>query len=129
MPIYEYECGGCGHKLEVLQRISDAPLEHCPACEQDALRKLVSAAGFQPKGTGWYHRLSRQGKPPRKPRTAARSHQDGDRRPRQRQRQQHGDLDRRRVKHAGGPVGAIASGQADPYHAALPPPHMAPVRP
>jgi putative FmdB family regulatory protein len=54
MPIYEYECGGCGHKLEVLQRISDAPLEHCPACEQDALRKLVSAAGFQLKGTGWY---------------------------------------------------------------------------
>ena len=54
MPIYEYEGGGCGHRLEVLQRISDAPLEHCPACEQDALRKLVSAAGFQLKGTGWY---------------------------------------------------------------------------
>jgi len=54
MPIYEYECGGCGHRLEIIQRISDAPLKTCPSCHEDALRKLVSAAGFQLKGTGWY---------------------------------------------------------------------------
>jgi putative FmdB family regulatory protein len=54
MPIYEYQCSSCGHQLESLQKISDAPLTHCPNCNKDALQKLVSAAGFQLKGTGWY---------------------------------------------------------------------------
>ena len=54
MPIYEYRCSACGHKLESLQRLSDAPLLTCPACGKDALTKLVSAAGFQLKGSGWY---------------------------------------------------------------------------
>ncbi|HEY2864457.1 MAG TPA: FmdB family zinc ribbon protein [Casimicrobiaceae bacterium] len=54
MPIYEYRCGACGHKLESLQRLSDAPMVTCPACGQDALTKLMSAAGFQLKGSGWY---------------------------------------------------------------------------
>ncbi len=54
MPIYEYQCDDCGHKLEILQRMSDDPLKTCPSCSHDALRKLVSAAGFQLKGTGWY---------------------------------------------------------------------------
>ncbi len=54
MPIYEYRCNACGHKLESLQRLSDAPLVACPACGKDALTKLVSAAGFQLKGSGWY---------------------------------------------------------------------------
>ncbi len=54
MPIYEYRCDGCGHDLEVLQKISDAPLRDCPECRQPTLRKLVSAAGFRLKGTGWY---------------------------------------------------------------------------
>lgn len=54
MPIYEYRCGACGHKLESLQRLSDAPLSVCPACGKDALTKLMSAAGFQLKGSGWY---------------------------------------------------------------------------
>lgn len=54
MPIYEYRCNACGHKLESLQRRLDAPLVACPACGKDALTKLVSAAGFQLKGSGWY---------------------------------------------------------------------------
>ena len=54
MPIYEYRCNACGHKLESLQRLSDAPLVTCPACGKDALAKQVSAAGFQLKGSGWY---------------------------------------------------------------------------
>jgi putative FmdB family regulatory protein len=54
MPIYEYRCSSCGHELEALQKFSDAPLVACPACAQDALVKLVSAAGFQLKGSGWY---------------------------------------------------------------------------
>src|SRR3982751_3539016 len=54
MPIYEYRCSTCQHKLESLQRLADAPLKTCPACGADALVKLVSAAGFQLKGSGWY---------------------------------------------------------------------------
>ena len=54
MPIYEYECHVCGHRLEKLQKISDAPLTDCPACEEPGLRKLVSAVAFRLKGAGWY---------------------------------------------------------------------------
>lgn len=54
MPIYEYQCGECGHRLEALQKISDAPLKTCPACQRDGLSKLVSASSFRLKGGGWY---------------------------------------------------------------------------
>ena len=54
MPIYEYQCTECGHTLEKLQKLSDAPLSLCPACDKPALQKLVSAAGFRLKGGGWY---------------------------------------------------------------------------
>jgi putative FmdB family regulatory protein len=54
MPIYEYKCTSCGHKKEVLQKMSDAPLRECPACGKATLSKLISAAGFQLKGSGWY---------------------------------------------------------------------------
>lgn len=54
MPIYEYQCQTCGHRLEKLQKISDAPLTDCPACGQPHLRKLVSAVTFRLKGGGWY---------------------------------------------------------------------------
>lgn len=54
MPIYEYRCGACGYQKEFLQRISDAPLTDCPKCGTRGFKKLVSAAGFQLKGTGWY---------------------------------------------------------------------------
>ena len=54
MPIYEYRCSACGHEFEILQKISDRPLTECPACGKSTLSKLVSAAGFQLKGSGWY---------------------------------------------------------------------------
>ncbi len=54
MPIYEYRCEHCGHEMEALQKISDAPLVDCPACGQASLKKLISAAGFRLKGGGWY---------------------------------------------------------------------------
>jgi putative FmdB family regulatory protein len=54
MPIYEYRCNECKHELEVLRKLADAPLVTCPACGKPALQKLVSAAGFQLKGSGWY---------------------------------------------------------------------------
>src|SRR5258707_8080005 len=54
MPIYEYRCAACGHKLEALQKFSEAPLSDCPVCGKNSLTKLLSAAGFQLKGSGWY---------------------------------------------------------------------------
>ncbi len=54
MPIYEYQCLACGHTLEAMQKMSDAPLKQCPSCHKAKLQKLISAAGFQLKGTGWY---------------------------------------------------------------------------
>lgn len=54
MPIYEYKCDICDHQLELIQKFGDAPLKICPSCGQDSVRKLVSAAAFHLKGTGWY---------------------------------------------------------------------------
>jgi putative FmdB family regulatory protein len=54
MPIYEYRCAACGHEIEALQKLSDAPLTECPSCHKAELKKLLSAAGFQLKGSGWY---------------------------------------------------------------------------
>ena len=54
MPIYEYQCQSCGHEMEVLQKMSDAPLTLCPACNQSQLVKKISAAGFRLAGSGWY---------------------------------------------------------------------------
>jgi putative FmdB family regulatory protein len=54
MPIYEYRCSACGFEKDALQKLSDPPLVECPSCGKPALVKLISAAGFQLKGSGWY---------------------------------------------------------------------------
>lgn len=54
MPIYEYQCNNCDHHFDVMQKISDAPVTQCPECAKNTVVKLVSPAGFQLKGTGWY---------------------------------------------------------------------------
>lgn len=54
MPIYEYRCQACGFEKEFLQKLSDPPISQCPSCGEAAMSKLVSAAGFQLKGSGWY---------------------------------------------------------------------------
>jgi putative FmdB family regulatory protein len=54
MPIYEYRCGNCGFEKEYLQKLSDPAITDCPSCGKPQMSKLVSAAGFQLKGTGWY---------------------------------------------------------------------------
>jgi putative FmdB family regulatory protein len=54
MPIYEYRCDKCGFQKEFLRRMSDAPLTDCPKCGKRSFKKLVTAAGFHLKGTGWY---------------------------------------------------------------------------
>lgn len=53
MPIYEYVCGRCGDRLEVLQRMTDKALVRCKKCG-GRLEKLISASSFVFKGSGWY---------------------------------------------------------------------------
>lgn len=54
MPIYEYQCRSCGHSLDALQKMSEAPLLECPECDEPALKRLLSAPHFRLKGKGWY---------------------------------------------------------------------------
>ena len=54
MPIYEYKCSACGHQEEFLQKVSDPPQTRCSACGQETFSKMLTAAGFQLKGSGWY---------------------------------------------------------------------------
>ncbi len=54
MPIYEYRCAACGFQKEYLQKMGDALLTDCPECGTASLRKMVTAAGFHLKGSGWY---------------------------------------------------------------------------
>ena len=53
MPIYEYVCGKCHKKTEVIQRMNEAPLKVCPHCG-GKLKKAFSAPAIQFKGSGWY---------------------------------------------------------------------------
>jgi len=54
MPIYGYVCKSCEHRFDVLQKISDDPLVHCPDCGDASLQKELSAPKFRLKGQGWY---------------------------------------------------------------------------
>jgi putative FmdB family regulatory protein len=54
MPIYEYRCAACGFQKEYLQKVSDPQLTQCPDCGKDSFKKMLTAAGFQLKGSGWY---------------------------------------------------------------------------
>jgi putative FmdB family regulatory protein len=54
MPIYDFQCTSCGHKLELLRKISDASTTKCPNCDQETFNKMLSAPSFQLSGNGWY---------------------------------------------------------------------------
>lgn len=54
MPLYEYQCEACGERCEILQKVDDPLATHCPNCEADSLKRVVSAVGFKLTGTGWY---------------------------------------------------------------------------
>src|SRR4051812_17057984 len=57
MPVYEYECGKCGHRFEEWQKMTDKPVQTCPKCKARKVEKLISATSFQLKGGGWYSDL------------------------------------------------------------------------
>ena len=54
---HDQESEECSLGLQVkskLQKMSDDALLDCPACNQSALNKLLSAGGFRLSGSGWY---------------------------------------------------------------------------
>lgn len=59
MPIYEYKCKSCGHELEKIQKVSEAPLTLCPKCDKNELERLVSSGGFRIRGAGVYKPTSK----------------------------------------------------------------------
>lgn len=54
MPIYAYACSSCGLQQDVMQKMSDEPLNTCPECNTPTFAKQLTAAGFQLKGDGYY---------------------------------------------------------------------------
>lgn len=54
MPIYEYECKSCHHQFDLIQKVNEEAVKQCPQCFKDTAIRLISAAGFQLKGSGWY---------------------------------------------------------------------------
>ena len=63
MPIYEYQCGACGHRFEEWQKMSDKPVRTCPKCKAKKVEKLISQTSFTLKGGGWYSDLYAGPKP------------------------------------------------------------------
>ena len=65
MPLYEYRCEKCGHRIEIIQTFSDRPLKTCPECK-GKLVKVFSAPALQFKGSGFYITdYTDKGKPPK----------------------------------------------------------------
>jgi putative FmdB family regulatory protein len=54
VPIYEYRCSSCGFQKEYLRKVSDPLLSSCPECGRESFQKMLTTAGFQLKGSGWY---------------------------------------------------------------------------
>jgi putative FmdB family regulatory protein len=53
MPIYEYRCEK-GHVLEVMQRMSDGPLEACTTCGA-SVQRVFHPIAVHFKGSGFYN--------------------------------------------------------------------------
>lgn len=53
MPIYEYQCTECRQRHEIIQKISEPALTHCPQCG-GSMKKLISSPAIQFKGSGFY---------------------------------------------------------------------------
>ena len=54
MPVYEYECGSCGGRFEVMRKFSDPAITACTLSNAETVRKVLSPMAFVLKGSGWY---------------------------------------------------------------------------
>jgi putative FmdB family regulatory protein len=53
LPLYEYKCAKCAHQFEKIEKHNAPTTQRCPKCGGKAER-MISAAGIQFKGSGWY---------------------------------------------------------------------------
>jgi putative FmdB family regulatory protein len=53
MPVYEYQCEECKDIVEVLQKVSDDPLNECEKCG-GTLSKQFNTMNFHLYGDGFY---------------------------------------------------------------------------
>lgn len=54
MPTYEYACDACGNDFEVVQKMSDSPIDVCPKCGKRVRRVLSGGIGIEFRGSGFY---------------------------------------------------------------------------
>jgi len=54
MPTYEYACDKCGNNFEVVQKMSDSPIEVCPKCGKKVRKVLSGGIAISFKGSGFY---------------------------------------------------------------------------
>ena len=52
MPVYEYVCKACGHRLEEIQAMGAGPPGPCPECGGD-LRRVYGRVGVRFSGWGF----------------------------------------------------------------------------
>lgn len=77
MPIYEYRCSSCGFQKEYLQKVADPVKTVCPECGKKTFCKMLTAAGFQLKGSGWYATDFRNPKPAAKTESKSETKSEG----------------------------------------------------
>ena len=84
MPTYDYECGGCGHRFELFQSITENPVRKCPECGALKAKRLIGTGGaIIFKGSGFYTTDYRSDEYKKqasadKPKTESSSSTDGD---------------------------------------------------
>jgi putative FmdB family regulatory protein len=54
MPTYEYECLKCGHRFDLVQKMTEPPRRRCPRCRGRVRRLVGTGAGMIFKGSGFY---------------------------------------------------------------------------
>lgn len=54
MPIYDYQCDGCGHRIEVFHGVNEGGPATCDACgSHGTMRKRFAPPSIVFKGSGW----------------------------------------------------------------------------
>ncbi len=54
MPIFEYECAKCGHRLEQILRAGQREPEQCPNCGGPLQKLFPTSIGIVFRGSGFY---------------------------------------------------------------------------
>ena len=54
MPTYVYECSACNKQFEVMQRITEAPLDTCECGSQGTVKRVIQPVGIAFKGSGFH---------------------------------------------------------------------------